>query len=84
MIPANFLSSVHQARYVYVNETLNEIYVWHGENTIKIYNYLGKEIGKSDIINYQENRVYKEHEPINIRDVSISIDDIVYSSYRNG
>jgi hypothetical protein len=84
MIPVSFLNVLHQAQYVYVNDNLNELYVWYGDNVIKIFNFLGKEIGKSNIINYQENKIYKEYEPINIRDVSLSIDDIVYSSYKNG
>lgn len=84
MIPASFLSIIHQARYVYVNEPFNEIYVWNGDNVIKIYNYVGKEVGTSDIINYEQNREYKKYEEINIRDVTLSIDDIVYSSYHNG
>lgn len=80
MIPANFLNVIHQARYLYVNDNLKEVYVWNGDNVIKIYNYIGKEIGQSDIINYLENKIYKKYETINIRDVTLSIDDIVYTS----
>lgn len=80
MIPSTLLNILHQARYVYINFDLNEFYIWHGESVIKIYNYVGKEIGQSDIINYQENRSYKRHETINIRDIALSIDDIVFTS----
>lgn len=80
MIPTSLLNVLHQARYVYVNYDLKEFYIWHGENVIKIYNFIGKEIGQSDIINYEENKPYKKHETINIRDITLSIDDIVYTS----
>lgn len=80
MLPANLLDAIHQTRYLYVNKDLSEIYVWNGDNVIRIYNYVGKEIGQSTIVNYNENKVYKKYENINIRDVTLSIDDIVFTS----
>ena len=82
MLPANLLQVLHQARYVYINDPYKEIYIWYGTNNIKIFNYIGKEIGTSNIIKYNENREYKKYESINIRDVTLSIDDIVHSSYK--
>lgn len=83
MIPEKLLRVLHQARFVYVNESFREIYIWYGTNFIKIFNYVGKEIGTSNIINYGENREYKQFEQINIRDVTLSIDDIVHSNFKS-
>lgn len=82
MICNKLLNAIHQARYLYINEDAKEIYAWHGTNEINIYNYLGDDIGKFSIINYSKDDVYKKYESINIRDVTLSIDDIVYSTYR--
>lgn len=82
MICNKLLTAIHQARYLYVNEDAKEIYVWYGTNEINIYNYLGEDIGKFNIINYAKDDIYKKYESINIRDVTLSIDDIVYSTYR--
>ena len=77
MISNKLLSVLHQSRYVYYNEHVKELYVWYGTNIIKIFNLLGEDMGQFSIINYTENREYKKYEAINIRDVTISIDDIV-------
>lgn len=82
MISNKLLNALHQSRYVYHNEHIKEIYIWHGTNTIKIFNHVGDELGQFNIINYSENREYKKFETINIRDVTMSIDDIVVHTYR--
>lgn len=83
MIATSLLEKLHQAKYVYINETFREIYVWHGTSAIKIYNYLGNEVAMFSVIKYNEDREYKKYEEINLRDVVLSIDDIVHSSYKN-
>lgn len=82
MISNKLLTVLHQSRYTYHNEHIKELYIWHGTNVIKIFNYVGDEVGQFNIINYSENREYKKFETINIRDITKSIDDIVVHSYR--
>lgn len=82
MISNNLLTALHQSRYTYYNSHVQEFYIWHGMNIIKIHNCLGEQLGEFNIINYAENRVYKKFETINIRDVTISIDDIVTNTYK--
>lgn len=82
MISSKLLEVLHQSRYTYINDEVKEVYVWHGTNEIMIYNYLGENLGKFNIVNYLEDRVYKKYEPINNRDVTISIDDIVHSTFK--
>ena len=83
MISNKLLTALHQARYTYYNENVKELYIWHGANVIKIYNFLGDEVGQFNIVNYSENREYKKYETINIRDVTLSIDDIVSHTYKH-
>jgi hypothetical protein len=71
------LKKLHLARYVYLNEQFNEIYVWFGGHSIKIFEFTGEEVGEATIINEQTKTEYKLSDEINFRDVTISIDSIV-------
>ena len=80
-IPADLLNRLHQSKYTYVHQPSGEIYVWHGDHRIKILNFLGEEIGTSTIVNYSKECDYKQYDVINTRDVTLSIDDIVHTTY---
>ena len=83
MIPSKLLDKIHQTRYVYIDKTRREVYAWYGANIIHVYNYIGEEVYTCDIIKYSEDREYKQYEQINLRDVTVSIDNIVHSNYVN-
>ena len=83
MIPSKLLEHIHQSRYVYIDKNRKEVYVWYGSNVINIYNYIGDEVSTCNIIKYTDNREYRKYEQINLRDVTISIDDIVHANYND-
>lgn len=83
MIPSKLLDRMHQSRYLYIDKNHREIYAWYGANIIHVYNYIGEEICMCNIIKYNEDREYKQYEQINLRDVTVSIDDIIRSHYVN-
>lgn len=83
MIPSKLLDRIHQSRYVYIDKDHREVYAWYGGNIIRIHNYIGDEICTCNIIKYNEDRNYNLYEEINIRDVTLTIDDLVRSNYVN-
>lgn len=75
------LRNLHLANYVYFNEEFEEIYAWFNGPNIKIFNYIGDEIGHTTIINEDTKNEYNIDEEINFRDVTTSIDSIVRQTY---
>lgn len=76
------LRKLHLARFIYHNEDYAEVYVWYNGPTIKIYNYLGEEIGHSTIVNRETGADYSHDDIINPQDVDTTIDNIVSDLYK--
>lgn len=75
------IRKLHLANYVYLNEDYDEIYAWFNGPAIKIFDYLGEEIGHTTIINEETKSEYNIDDNINFRDVTTSIDSIVRQTY---
>jgi len=77
----HLLEKLHLSKLVYFNKDFNEVYSWFGGHEIKIFNYIGEEIGHSTIINNKTKADYQLTDNIEEKDVQLSIDAIVRSLY---
>ena len=64
----------------YYNEENLEVYAWFGGNEIKIFDFIGEEIGHANIIK-KDGTEYTVTDVIIERDVQVSIDNIVNSCF---
>jgi|TARA_R110002050_G_scaffold103415_6_gene212486 hypothetical protein len=74
------LRKVHLSRYIYLNEEYQEVYAWFGGNEIKIFDYVGDEIGHCNIVK-TDGSEYTITDVVNERDVHVSIDGIVNTCF---
>tara|TARA_R100001163_G_scaffold728_16_gene1250 strand:+ start:13549 stop:13815 length:267 start_codon:yes stop_codon:yes gene_type:complete len=74
------LRKLHLSRYIYFNEEHQEVYAWFGGNEIKIFDFIGEEIGHANIIK-KDGTEYTVTDVIIERDVQVSIDNIVNSCF---
>ncbi len=77
------LRKIHQSNYVYFNEDFDELYVWFGNNVIKIFNYIGDEVGEAIIQNTTTGNDYTATDSVNEKDMQLAIDELVRSTYTN-
>lgn len=78
------LRKIHQSNYVYLNEDFNEVYVWFGNNIIKIFDYIGEDIGEVIIQSNDTGNDYTDTDAVNKKDVQLTIDELVRNTYVNG
>ncbi len=74
------LRKIHLANYVYYNEEQNELYVWFNGPEVKIFDYLGEEIGNANIINGVTKEEYKITDGVKLADAMVTVDTLVNST----
>lgn len=74
------LRKLHLSRYIYLNEEYQEVYAWFGGNEIKIFDYVGDNIGHAGIVK-NDGTDYTVTDVVIERDVQVSIDSIVNTCF---